>query len=126
MDETGILEGRGCNGLVLGSSQKKAITKKQPGARAWTTIIECISATGRAIEPLVIFKGATVQQQWFPKELDFLATWNFSSSEKGWTSDSLSFKWLQEVFIPQTEPEQRQTRLLIVDDHGSHCTDEFL
>ena len=33
MDESGILEGRGDNGLVLGSSEKKAVRKKQPGSR---------------------------------------------------------------------------------------------
>ncbi|KAI1000588.1 hypothetical protein K3495_g7605 [Podosphaera aphanis] len=61
MDETGILEGMGSNGLVLGSSERRSILKKQPGSRAWTSIIECISATGKALPPLVIYKGANVQ-----------------------------------------------------------------
>ena len=92
MDEMGILEGLGSNGLVLGNSQKIATIKKQPGSRSWTTIFECILATGQAIQPLVIFKGLTVQQQWFPQELEFLNGWNFSSSEKGWTTDSMALK----------------------------------
>ena len=65
MDGTGILEGLGSNGLVLGNLQKIAAIKKQPGSRSWTSMIECISATGQEIQPLVIFKGLTVQQQWF-------------------------------------------------------------
>jgi 4-hydroxybenzoate polyprenyltransferase len=73
MDETGLLEGRGSNGLVLGAANKKAVMKKQPGSRCWTTILECISATGRVLTPLVIFKGKSVQHQWFPSEIDFLA-----------------------------------------------------
>ena len=99
MDETGILEGLGGNGLVLGNSQKIATIKKQPGSRSWTTIIECILATGQAIQPLVFNKGLTVQQQWFPQELDFLNGWRFSSFEKGWTTDSIAFKWLKEVLF---------------------------
>nr|XP_036576140.1 transposase [Colletotrichum truncatum]KAF6782823.1 transposase [Colletotrichum truncatum] len=34
MDETGILEGRGSNGLVLGSSETRSIRKKQPRSQA--------------------------------------------------------------------------------------------
>ncbi|KZL86690.1 transposase, partial [Colletotrichum incanum] len=32
MDETGILKGKGSNGLVLRSSEVKAIQRKQPGS----------------------------------------------------------------------------------------------
>ncbi|CCF44234.1 transposase, partial [Colletotrichum higginsianum] len=39
MDETGILEGQGSNGLVLGMSEAKSIRKKQPGSRACVSII---------------------------------------------------------------------------------------
>ena len=63
MDEAGIMEGMGDNGLVVGSAQKCFIQKKQPGSKAWTSFIECISATGRGIHPLIIFKGKLVQQQ---------------------------------------------------------------
>jgi hypothetical protein len=126
MDETGLLEGRGSNGLVLGAAYKKVIMKKQPGSRCWTSILECISATGRVLTPLVIFKGLSVQHQWFPTELDFLADWAFEASERGWTSDSIAVKWLQEIFIPQTKPKKPGKRLLVVDGHGSHCTDDFL
>jgi 4-hydroxybenzoate polyprenyltransferase len=126
MDETGILEGRGSNGLVLGHAEKKAIMRKQPGSRCWTSIVECISATGRVLPPLVIFKGLTVQQQWFPEEIEFLADWAFKASKKGWTSDEIAIWWLQEIFIPQTQPSPPSKRLLIVDGHGSHCTDDFL
>ena len=69
MDEAGIMEGQGLNGLVVGSAQKRFIQKKQPGSKAWTLFIECIFATGQALLPLVIFKGKSVQQQWFSLKL---------------------------------------------------------
>ncbi|KAK6206199.1 transposase [Colletotrichum tabaci] len=40
MDETGILEGQGSNGLVLGMAETKSVRKKQPGSRAWVSIVE--------------------------------------------------------------------------------------
>ena len=61
IDESGIMEGFGANRLVVGSAGKRSIQKKQPGACAWTLFLECISATGKALTPLVMFKGKTVQ-----------------------------------------------------------------
>ena len=69
MDEAGIMEGMGSNGLVVGTTEKKAIQKKTPGSKAWTSFIECISATGQHLPPLVIFKGKTIQQQHYPNDL---------------------------------------------------------
>ena len=60
MDESGIMEGRGANGLVVGSSERRSIQKKQPGSCSWTSFIKCILASGKALSPLVIFKGKSV------------------------------------------------------------------
>jgi 4-hydroxybenzoate polyprenyltransferase len=65
IDKAGIIEEIEDNSLVVRSAYKRFIQKKQPGSRAWTSFIECISALGRALHPLVIFKGKSVQQQWF-------------------------------------------------------------
>ncbi len=68
MDETGLIQGIGANGLVFGIAKKRKTFKKDPGRREWTTIIEYVSASGRHLYPLVIFKSKDVQQQWFPDE----------------------------------------------------------
>ena len=47
MDETGLMQGMGANGLVLGMVEKRKTFKKDPGRREWTIIIECVSASGR-------------------------------------------------------------------------------
>lgn len=128
MDETGIMEGFGINGLVVGSAERKSIPVKSPQSRVWTSIVECISATGNALPPAVIFRGKTVQQQWFP-EPDELRTkyagWLFTSSPKGWINHELALEWLQRVFIPETHVEG-QARLLILDGHGSHVSNDFM
>ncbi|EGU76713.1 hypothetical protein HZS61_009463 [Fusarium oxysporum f. sp. conglutinans] len=127
VDEVGMIEGIGMNGLFLGHRDKKSVLIRQPGSRSWITILECISATGKVLRPTVIFKGKTVQQQHFPEDLDFLVNWEFACSEKGWTSNKLALIWLRKVFIPSTQPENKnERRLLILDGHGSHTTEEFL
>jgi hypothetical protein len=127
MDESGIMEGMGVNGLVVGSSERRSIQKKQPGSRAWTSFIECISATGKALLPLVIFKGKSVQQQWFPTdsiELNTYKGWEVTATENAWTSDETALEWLEKVFLPQTAT--LEPRLLILDGHGSHETTDFM
>lgn len=127
MDESGIMEGKGSNGLVLGSSQKKAIRKKEPGSRAWISFVECISATGKFLPPLVIYRGQSVQQQWFPLDLAPYASWKFTSTNKGWITDATALEWLEKIFIPNTQPEDpSEYRLLILDGHGSHETTDFM
>ena len=127
MDEAGLLEGQGSNGIVLGSSESRAILKTQPGSRIWTSFIECISATGQTLSPLVIFRGKTLQQQWFPPDLLKYDHWNFTASPNGWTSDAIAVEWLKKIFIPSTKPQDPQeARLLIFDGHRSHESTEFM
>lgn len=127
MDEYGLMEGQGTNGLVVGSSETRAVQRKDPGSRAWASFIECISATGVALPPAVIFRGKSVQQQWFPVEKDGLEDWLFTATEKGWTNMVVALEWLQRVFIPRTRPQDpSQRRLLILDGHDSHTTTEFM
>ncbi|SCN96763.1 related to transposase [Fusarium fujikuroi] len=107
VDEVGMMEGIGMNGLFLGHQSKKSVLIRQPGSRAWITILECISATG--------------------KNLDFLEDWEFACSDKGWTSNKLALVWLRKVFILSTQPEKKnEPRLLILDGHGSYIIEDFL
>jgi 4-hydroxybenzoate polyprenyltransferase len=74
-----------------------------------------------------MFKGKSVQQQWFPKSLDEFRNWEFTATENGWTSDDTALEWLKKVFILRTAPRDRlEARLLILDGHGSHETLEFM
>jgi len=102
-DEGGIMEGEGINGLVIGSSQKNpnTVPVKTINARTWTSMVECISALGAALDPLIIFKAKSIQHQWFKN--DFLAKhpgWHVTFSENGWTSNDITTKWLEKVFLP--------------------------
>ena len=91
-------------------------------------MLVCVSANGRALPPLIIFAGANVQQQWFPDaDGEPYEDWYFTVSHNGWTNDDVALKWLREIFIPHTKPaDPAEWRLLILDGHGSHTTEEFM
>lgn len=126
MDEAGIMEGLGDNGLVIGHTNRRFVQRKQPGSRNWTSFIECVSAAGDNTTPLVIYKGKSVQQQWFPANISLFDSWQFTATENGWTTNATALEWLEKVFIPQTEPRDHSSRLLVLDGHGSHETTEFM
>ncbi|KAL8364922.1 hypothetical protein RB595_004887 [Gaeumannomyces hyphopodioides] len=125
-DEGGLQEGKTGNGLVLGLAEARPLQRKEPGTRTWTSFIECVSATGVALPPLIIFKGKSVQEQWFPEDLGPFRGWEFTATDNGWTTDSTGVEWLQKVFLPGTQPPAPAPRLLILDGHGSHVTKEFM
>src|SRR5436853_1349834 len=53
--------------------------------------------------------------------------WHVPFSENRWTSNDITIEWLEKVFSPQTQSgDSADTRLLIVDGHGSHTSDEFM
>jgi 4-hydroxybenzoate polyprenyltransferase len=83
MDETGIFQGVGINGLVIGQSEKRKALKKTPLKRSWVTITEAICADCTALVPFIIFKGNQPQQQWFPRDPSFLSNWHFTTSLNG-------------------------------------------
>ena len=130
MDEHGIALGVCNNSRVLGASAKgKHQTYIQsPENCEWVSILECISASGQYIRPLVIFKGQEIQTSWFTE--DDIPDWLIATSSKGWTANCIALRWLKEVFLPETArklPTGRQApRLLILDGHGSHAHVEFM
>ncbi|KAF4449201.1 transposase, partial [Fusarium austroafricanum] len=108
MDETGIFQGVGINGLVIGQSEKRKTLKRSPHRRSWVTITEAICADGTSLIPFVIFKGDQPQQQWFPRDPSFLGNWRFTTSPKGWTTNEIAALWLKEIFIPYLKMTYRR------------------
>ncbi|TVY62619.1 Pogo transposable element with ZNF domain [Fusarium oxysporum f. sp. cubense] len=128
VDEGGIMAGFGLDSLVIGSSdpRRKAFLKGSQ-SRTWTTFIEAVTADGRLLKPGIIFKGKELQQQWFIDEFRKIADWYYITSDNGWTDNHIAVEWLKEVYLPQTQPaDESDARLIILDGHGSHVSDEWM
>ena len=131
MDETGhgIGTTQSTRCLVIrepGKGKGKKATKGTTGRQEWVTTIECVSAAGRALPPMVIFKATgSFNTRWLPEELE-VQGWRWTTSNTGWTNDTLAYDWLERVFEPCTIPTPPRRRLLIVDGHGSHVKARFI
>lgn len=126
MDETGTALGVCANQTIIGTASTKRSYVSRPENREWVSVIECISATGKAIVPLVIFKGKSVQHQWFIP--DKTPKWTYTASDNAYTSNDIGLQWLRDMYIPQTSTEltDNQYRLLLLDGHRSHATIDFM
>jgi hypothetical protein len=78
MDETGTQLGASIATKVLGDARKKSTLVKKPNETEWVSVVECISAAGRLIKPLIIFKGKSVQLQWFNSSE--IPDWQYTTS----------------------------------------------
>jgi hypothetical protein len=118
MDETGVLLS------VLGSS-KYLVSAEMPKThrgtdtkRTLVTAVECISADGRTLPPLIIFPGVDLRSNWVCHEAP---DWQFTCSKKGYMNSEINLEWLQKVFEPSTrERANSRPRILISDGFETH------
>jgi hypothetical protein len=121
MDESGFAVGESQSSRALVNIREMSSWKVVPGRQQWITAIECISAGGSALPPLLIFKAKHTNTGWIPTSAP--RDWRFSTSNSGWTSDSHAYEWLTTVFEPSTRPaDPTLHRLPVMDGHGSHIT----
>ncbi|KAJ2984967.1 hypothetical protein NUW54_g10310 [Trametes sanguinea] len=88
------------------------------------TIIECISADGRALLPGFIFAGNQVPSDAL-KDIDPQVV--VGHSPNGWTEGFLCTEWFRKCFLPQANAHRETDAplLLILDGHNSHITPEL-
>lgn len=118
MDETGVM-------LSMLGSLKVLVGRDDPrdyrGAgvkRMMVTAIECISADGRSLLPLIIWPASTHRSNWttYPTP-----GWHYACSESGYTDSQINLDWLTRVFDPQTKARaHHKPRILICDGFGTH------
>lgn len=121
MDESGFALRDSQTTRALVNVRENTSWKVINGRQEWITAIECTSASGVTLPPLLIFNAMHTNTAWIPRETP--SDWRFSTSTSGWTSDSHGYEWLTTVFEPTTRPtEPDSRRLLIMDGHSSHIT----
>jgi hypothetical protein len=87
------------------------------------TAIEGINANGDAIPPFLIFTGKVILKEWFK----YLTKddWKVTITESGFSNDEITYEWLQHFNQHTQEKARNDWRLLIMDNHNTHLTQEF-
>jgi hypothetical protein len=124
-DETGFQMGViGSMKVVTGSERRTRPILTQPGDREWVTVIQSICAAGYATPPFIIYKGRVHISAWY-EEASIPYDWKLSVSENGWTNNPLGLEWLKHFDEHTKTRKVGSYRLLILDGHESHQSQEF-
>jgi hypothetical protein len=124
MDETGVMLSMLRSIKVFVGKDDKRNYRGARVKRTTVTAIECISADGRYLNPMIIWPATTHRSNWttFPTP-----GWQYACSESGYTDSYISLQWLKRIFDPETkERANSKPRVLICDGFGTHETLEII
>jgi hypothetical protein len=85
MEKTGFGIGTSQSCRVIIDSTLRTRYKLEPGQQEWVSIVECISADGEVLPPMIIFQAKNVSNTWITESTPY--NWQFSTSLKDWTSN---------------------------------------
>lgn len=83
-----------------------------------------INGNGEVLPPLVVLPGQLHLKGWINNELD--GDTLVAVSDSGYTNDEISLAWLKHFDKFSAKGQTGAWRLLLLDNHGSHATKEFL
>lgn len=127
MDETGFRIGQGQNEYVIVKEKNHKFSIGNASSCQIVSVIECIGCGSNmeAIPPVVILSGKCMTSNWF-EHTEMPNNWLIIAEENGYTTDEATLHWLYH-FEAFTWHRLRGTKhLLIMDNHGSHLTKEFI
>ena len=113
-DESGIcLDVR--PGKVIALKGMRNVTAISSGNKMQITVLACVSASGHAIPPMVVFPGKNFIHQLTINEVPGTL---YAMSPNGWMDSEIFNRWFEQHFlryVPATRPI-----ILLLDGHSSH------
>lgn len=102
MDEIGIMLSKLNSVKVLVGKDNKRGYRGARVKRTTITAIECVSAVGRYLNPMIIWPASTHRANWVTHPTP---GWHYAYSDSGYTDSYISLQWLKLVFDPQTKEQ---------------------
>lgn len=123
MEETGYQIGQGKPQKVA-TRHQSAYTRNR-GLHELITGIECIAADGWKMAPWFLVKAQNHMENWY-RTTNLLSDYTIAPTPNGYTSNEIAIQWLRgSIEKTKSRVNFKEKRLLIIDNHGSHCTIEF-
>lgn len=116
MDEMGVMLSSLASLKVFASRHDHSKHRAAPLKRETVTVIECIPANGRHLNPLVIWPAATHRSSWTAHNTP---GWHYAHSLNGYTDKAISLYWIKNVFHPETSSVANGRPRVLIND-GCH------
>lgn len=118
MDETGNCTVQNTTKIIAPKGQKQVGTATSGERGCNVTMIACINAVGNSVPPMFIFPRVNFK----PFMLSGAPADSIGSAHiSGWSNSEKFLLWLQH-FIDKERPSPEHKKLLILDNHESHCS----
>ena len=101
---------------VVGRKEKRKIRCHVTRNKAQITVVACVSASGQALPPYVIFDTKQLNHAWTEGKVPVT---RYGMSNKGWIDNVLFKGWLEDHFIKHAVASR--PLLLLLNGHSSHC-----
>ena len=115
-DETGFSGKEASRQKVVGVKRSHTYQQRVTTADHVTAHL-CVSADGRFLPTMVIFKGSLPHRDY---KDGVPSKWTYATSESGYMDGELFAEWFERVFIPNCG--QERPVLLCMDNHESHIS----
>jgi hypothetical protein len=124
MDESGIRIGCPKGEKIIVPIDVKELYSASPENRKSVTLIETISADGKKpIPPFIIAPGAKIMENWITAEL--VGEERIACTPTGYTNNDLALQYLDHLVQHSGAGPEKGWKILLLNGHESHCTDEF-
>ncbi|RPA73509.1 DDE-domain-containing protein, partial [Ascobolus immersus RN42] len=124
-DKSGFRVGIGKDQFVITLDASRRPTLGSASCRELVTVIECVSAAGAAIDPMVVMPGSDHLEDWYA-ETGLGDDYAVAVSDTGYINDAVSLEWVHHFDEETRKVQVGEYRLLLLDGHISHCTVEFV
>lgn len=119
LDETGFTRDPSKTKIVGEVGYPSTRTVSSPG-RENISVLLAVSATGRKLPPLILFKGANIWDDWLPPKEQIFPGSSFAATKNGWIGSKSFESYFTKTFIPSLD--QERPALVICDGHKSHIS----
>jgi hypothetical protein len=88
------------------------------------TVVECISADGQAIPPVIIVPRVMIMASWFSKNMTGHEL--ITVSESGYTNEGICIAWLDHFIKHNNCGLDKEWHILLIDGATCHDADNFI
>ncbi|CAF4577015.1 unnamed protein product, partial [Rotaria sp. Silwood2] len=123
VDESAFGDDPGRKQVIMKRNSKFATCIQGGSGKSYTTLLICISASGKFLPPYIIYRAQRLYDLWIPRNGFPGARYNTTSS--GWSEEPIFFDWLCNQFVPAVKMVKRPV-LLLMDGHHSHLSTRII
>ncbi|CAF3985916.1 unnamed protein product, partial [Rotaria sordida] len=123
VDELAFGDDPGRKQVIIKRNSKFATCIQGGSGKSYTTLLICISASGKFLPPYIIYRAHRLFDVWIPRN-GFLSS-RYNATSSGWNEEPVFFDWLCNHFVPAVKTVKKPM-VLLMDGYHSHLSTRII